>query len=243
MRYTSEMENNTTSTIHFKKIIIPLIVAVIIVGFGTYLYFPQIFSKILNATKEVEVKTELELQQQVADIVATKDFSQCNKVSDEIYKVVCVNNIALNLAQETQDLSYCQKIDNTLVPISDCERQIIFTKSVTKGDIKVCEETKDAAIKEECITGYWQAKAFNEGNTALCENIGNEFGKNYCYDSYLFSNKFQNNVSGFDCRSLKDIQTQEDCKNYKKVPSPSVSCGELRSMLFSNYCAINNGKF
>jgi hypothetical protein len=237
------MENNTSSQIPLKNIIVSIIIAGIVLGFGTYLYFPEVFSKFFNATKKPEVKTELQLQQQVADIVATKDFSQCSKVSDAMYKVVCVNNIALNLAQETQDLSYCQKIDNALVPISDCERQIIFTKSVTKGDVSVCGETNDATIKEECIAGFWQAKAFNEGNTTLCENISNEFGKNYCYDNYLFSDKFQNNISGFDCRSFKDIQTQEDCKNYKKMPSQSVSCGELRSMLFSNYCSINDRKF
>lgn len=236
------MENNNSSPSHFKNILAPLIVAVIVVGFGAYLYFPQILSKFLNTTKVVEVKTELELQQQVADIVATKDFSQCSKVSDLIYKVVCVNNIALNLAQETQDLSYCQKIDNNLVPISDCERQIIFTKSVTKGDVKVCEETNDAMIKEECITGYWQTKAYKEGNTALCENIGNEFGKNFCYDNYLFNTTFLKNISGYDCRSFKDTQTQEDCKTYKKTASNGM-CEGLSSMLFTNYCAVNNEKF
>lgn len=242
MRYTLLMENNTSSHVPLKNIIVSIIIAVIVLGFGVYLYFPEVFLKFSSATKAPEVKTELELQQQVADIVATKDFSQCGNVSDAMYKVVCVNNIALNLAQETQDLSYCQKIDNALVPISDCERQIIFTKSVTKGDVAVCSETNDAVIREECIAGFWQTKAFNEGNTKLCENIGNEFNKNYCYDNYLFNTTFLKNVSGFDCRSFKDAQTQKDCKTYKKLSAGSM-CEGLSSMLFTNHCAITNGKF
>lgn len=236
------MENNNPSPSHFKNIFVPLIITVIIVGFGSYLYFPQILSRIFNTIQKPEIKTELELQQQVADIVATKDFLQCSEVSDALYKVVCVNNIALNLAQETQDLSYCQKIDNNLVPISDCERQIIFTKSIVKNDVKVCEETTNTTIKEECITGYWQAKAYKEGNTALCENVSNEFGKNFCYDNYLFNTAFLKNVSGYDCRSFKDAQMQEDCKIYKKTIVNGM-CENLHSMLFTNYCAINNGKF
>lgn len=232
------MENNTSSQIPLKNIIVSIIIAGIVLGFGTYLYSPEVFSKFFNATKKPEVKTELQLQQQVADIVATKDFSQCSKVSDALYKVVCVNNIALNLAQETQDLSYCQKIDNNLVPISDCERQIIFTKSVTKGDVSVCGETNDATIKEECITGFWQERAFKEGNITLCENIIGEFHKNYCYDNYLFNKNYLGNMSGFDCRLFKDAQTKEDCLNYKKISSQGNMCEGLNSMLFSNHCAF-----
>jgi len=55
---------------------------------------------------EPEANAELQLQEQAGAIIKTKDFNRCDEIKDEMYHTVCINNIALNLAQETQDISY-----------------------------------------------------------------------------------------------------------------------------------------
>ena len=116
-----------------------ILLIVVLLAIAPFFYFRK---------QTVEVRDEkIRLQEQVAEIIKTKDFSLCDEMKDKVYFTVCNNNIALNLAQERSDLSYCQKIDNTLVLIEECERQVIFKKSLLKENIEVCDETQNHKLK------------------------------------------------------------------------------------------------
>lgn len=73
----------------------------------------------------LSVEDELELQSEVDAIVRSKDYAQCDAVENEMYRKVCVNNIALVLAQETQDVSHCDRVDGSMVPRRYCEEMIV----------------------------------------------------------------------------------------------------------------------
>ena len=77
------------------------------------------------------------------DIIKGGDIEKCNTIESEYEKAICINNIALNLAQETMDISYCERVDNKLVSRDECERQIILEllckieRSITRRQLYV----------------------------------------------------------------------------------------------------------
>lgn len=216
---------------------------VIAVGLVVLRYYD--FSKTVSE-KKIIINTETEggeikLQEQAADIIKSKDFSRCDEISDPTYKTVCVNNIAMNVAQETGDVSYCDKMDNKLVPKEDCERQAVFAKSVENEDIKVCEGATIELVRRDCENGLWQSLAFKRGDIKLCENIKTENEKNYCHDNYLLNKEFAGKINKLDCNSLREVQAQEDCRQVKK--NAAQACRAVQSTLFTDYCSQNKFRF
>lgn len=226
-----------------KALFIIFLILIGAVGLLFYNFSKPIPKKEVAINTESSAEGELKLQEQAAEIIKSKDFFKCNEISNPTYRVVCINNIALNLAQETGDLSHCEKIDNKLIPQEDCERQIIFTKSVEKEDIRVCGETKNEALKKECEAGLWQSLAFKKEDSKLCENISTEYDQNYCYDNLVFNKEFLNNASGFDCGLFRDEKVQNDCNKYKKDTIGKEGCVNLTSSLFLSHCLANNINF
>lgn len=230
------------------KIKFAILIGVLVLAFLTvYLYKTPIlnfFQKEITEQKEkIEPKTELQLQEQAGEIIKMKDFKRCDEIKDETYKTVCINNIALNLAQEKQDISYCQKIDDKLIPIKDCERQVIFTKSLEKEDINICKETQNQEIQKQCQDSFWPSLALAKNDVNLCNNALAEQEKSFCRDNYLFQKEFVQDAKVFVCEKFNDIQVGEDCKNFKEnigEPKTPELCANLKSNLFLNYCLMNN---
>lgn len=185
-----------------------------------------------------EANAEIKLQEQAGAIIKTKDFNRCDEIKDEMYRTVCINNIALNLAQETQDISYCQKIDNKLVPIRDCEAQIIFQKFLDKEDINVCKETKNQELQKQCQESFWPSLALKKENIKLCDQVEIEKERNYCHDNYLFQKEFIQDAANFKCAEFFDKQVQLDCKAYQANSKQLTmeTCGKFKSNLFLNFC-------
>jgi len=196
---------------------------------------PPATSNFTNISEE----DELALQQKVALIIKTKDFRKCESVNSELYRKVCINNIALNLAKETGDISYCQMVDNELIPISECEREAIFDYSLQKEDITICNKTKNSELKRECYQNFWPRLAMKKKNPQLCENIVNQSEKNLCYDKYLFFTEFVKSPPNFSCIKFRDLGVREDCEIYKQSLKKRVSgniCEMFSTNLFKNYC-------
>ncbi len=223
-----------------------LVIALPLVFLAIYFYYQLAGKQEITKPVKTEVETELQLQEQAGEIIKTKDFKRCDEIKDETYQIVCVNNIALNLAEETQDISYCQKIDNTLVSIEGCERQVIFKKSLGDEDIGVCGETQNQKIQKECQDGFWLKLALKKDNATLCNNHQAEQEINYCRDSYVFQKEFIQNLTNFSCEKFADKQVEADCIVYKKNldkntdRTGSMICRSLKSDLFLNYCLLNN---
>lgn len=223
-----------------KLIIVISVILVVVAGLVVLKYYD--FSK-TSSDKEIIMNTETEegeskLQEQAADIIKAKDFSRCDEISDPTYKAVCVNNIALNIAQETGDASYCDRMDNKLVPKEDCERQAVFAKSVENEDIKVCGGATMESVRRDCENGLWQSLAFKRGSIKLCENIKTENERNYCHDNYVLNKRYAGKIDKLNCILLEDIQTREDCKKVKE--DVGQACRATQSILFADYCSQNN---
>jgi len=187
---------------------------------------------------EPEANAELQLQEQAGAIIKTKDFNRCDEIKDEMYHTVCINNIALNLAQETQDISYCQKIDNKLVPIRDCESQVIFKKSLDKESIAICDETKDQELQKQCRNSFWPSLALKKQDNKLCDNIQTEPEKTFCYDNYVLQKEFTQDAANFKCTEFSDKQVRLDCTSYQANSKQLTMemCNQFKSGLFLNFC-------
>jgi len=192
-------------------------------------------------TGPMTVEEEIKLQEKAAEIIKAGDFNKCQEIENQIYRTVCINNIALNLAQERQDISYCQKLDDELVSIAGCERQVLFTKSQDKEDINVCSETKNSEIQKECQKSFWPSLALNKKDIDLCDNIIVEQEKNSCRDNYLLKQEFAKSESDFDCQRFYSQQVKSDCQIYKEniLNKKSIACNIFESDLFLNYCRLS----
>ena len=180
--------------------------------------------------------TEQELQEQAAEIIKTKNLEACQQIDDKLYKTVCTNNIALNLAKEKQDVSYCQELDDKLVSIANCERQVLFEKSLELENISVCDEAQTTEVKDECKDAFWLSLALKKEDVVVCENAGSE--KDACSDNYLFRVGFEGDQTDFDCTKFVQEDVKRDCEFYQE--NNSNSCSEFESSLFVDYCFINN---
>jgi hypothetical protein len=231
---------------HKKLTIISLMIVFILFILVIYFYYkPFLKSKTLKSDlSQEETKRILKLQEQVGEIIKFNDFGKCDEVKDEYYKRVCINNIAFNLAKEKQDISYCQKLDNKLLYTEDCERQILLPKAIDKEDIKVCSETRNKGIKQNCEQDFWTFLAIKKENINLCNNYLNYEEKIFCYDQYIFEKEFaykKNNIKDFDCSKFQNKDIENDCKLYKEnldKRRPNF-CYQLKSNLFVGYCMRN----
>ena len=232
------------------KFILLIFLGVLILFFVGLLYFYRepVLNFIFKPDGQSNIQTgpltaeeEIKLQEKAAEIIKTGDFDKCQEIENQIYRTVCINNIALNLAQEKQDISYCQKLDDELVSIAGCERQVLFTKSQDKEDINVCNETKNSEIQKECQESFWPSLALNKKDINLCNNITVEQEKNSCRDNYLFKQEFTKSESDFDCQRFYSQQVKSDCQIYKEniLNKKSIACNIFESDLFLNYCQLS----
>ncbi len=182
---------------------------------------------------------EIELQQQVAVLIKSKDFSSCSQVDDNLYKKVCVNNIALNLAYEKLDITYCQKLDDELVSIDDCVSTVAFQGAIENNDITFCKDIIDDELQKDCEVSFYQQMSIIDENVALCDNLEEDLRVN-CVNSYYLQTEFAVDLDNFACSKLIGDDLQSDCEIMKNAES-NFSCSSLKSYEVSSYCQSRFG--
>jgi len=182
-------------------------------------------------------RTELQIQEQLGDLIKGGNFDDCKKIGNAYYETVCINNIALQLAQERLDVSYCQKIDNKLIPIADCERQVIFRKAVDREDIAVCDETKNEELRVQCRADFLLSLAFKKNDIRVCEQETAPERRTECVDTYMFQKEYVSNPTGFHCSRFLGDSVRQDCNAVETFQGREFDkCLGLQSNLFTNYC-------
>lgn len=187
-------------------------------------------------TPEIEVA----LQEEITPLIKAGDMSACQNIQNEMYKKVCINNIALNKAYETKDISYCQYLDNELIPRADCERKIIFEKSITEESITACSEASDEALRLECENGYYFGLATKNNDPSICTKAADA---GYCTDSYWLQ-QFMIDPSKVSCTSFSKDDVRNDCAKIKSLASSNFSnkddfmkvCQTQKTDFFSMAC-------
>lgn len=185
-----------------------------------------------------ETEKELKLQEQVSEIIKTKDFTQCDKINDATNKTVCVNNIALNLAQEKQDVSYCQKIDDKLIPRAECKWQIVSTKALEKENIEVCKEAQNKEIQTQCAANFYNSLALKKNDIEICNQLKDNEKTDNCYNTFLIVKDFTRDSGKFDCLVLRGNAIQKDCKKVQEFIKTRKGniCAEVKNPLFLPFC-------
>lgn len=195
----------------------------------------------LKDTLAIEKSAEQKLQDQVAMIVESKNMDRCKEIQDKTYQIVCQNNIAMNLAQEKQDPTYCQKVDGNLISVEECDRRVMGAKMSKATSIDVCQQALTEAVRKECESNLLADLSQKKGDISICDGSKTVEDKDDCYDNYIFQNDFFPNADGFQCAKFHKKETQSDCKiyqeNYKKADFNP--CQSLKSKEFYLFCMIS----
>lgn len=239
---------NFSSHSHILRIILLLALVFIIFITASYFVKPYFSQKSLTPEKEIE------FQKQAGEIIKTKDFSSCNAIKNEMYQSVCVNNIALNLAQETKDISYCLKLDNKLVPIAECERQIVSQLSLEKEDKAICQTATDETVAKGCEEFYLFGLANKKQDPDICDQDPDKTKADQCWNAYHVQKTLSpQGLSGagtapsLGCSILRGADAKADCvliSEAKKDNNPQkleMSCQNLKTQLFFRICFIPQG--
>jgi len=200
---------------------------------------------IQKSSQEASVGKDQTVEQRVADIIKTGNFGLCQEIKDQTFRTVCTNNIALNLAKEKKDVSYCQKLDNHLVPIADCEQEVIHDKALEEENISICGQASDESVRNLCRENFYLELSLIKNDINICNQIQKEDQSEYCYNSYLVNKKFRSNIKGFDCLQLEGNDVRAECKKMQdligttntmqKFPDNEL-CFQFKTSLFNDYC-------
>lgn len=215
-----------------------VIVILIVAGYFAKPYFSK---------QPLSAEQELDLQKQAADAIKTKDFSACRAIKNEMYRVVCVNNIAINLAQETGDISYCSKIDGKLVPVSECESSAIMKLSAGKEDITICSQASEETTRTACQSAFYSSLAQKKNDPSVCDQNPDKIAAAACYNGFILSGFLSSGLSDAEaltCESFRGEDTRKDCESLKtvlgKVPPPPLefaeACRAVISPVFKPLC-------
>jgi hypothetical protein len=216
-----------------KNYIIIAILAVIIIG-GWLLFS--------NKTQPLTVEQELSLQEQAGAIIDTGDIKACDQIDNDMYKSVCRNNIALELAQKNLDISQCKSIENETTRES-CISEIASKNAIQNKSVEECLSIKNEVSRSQCTEQYYMNIGANksEGNNR-CDDIADAAGKTLCQDTATLYSGFSSNPKNFDCSKFKSEDSVSDCNAYQQVtanqPGPvSAFCGYFKTGLFKRFCS------
>lgn len=224
-----------------KKIIVIILITLAILISTAFFYF-------IIFRKETGLKvspSESDLQKQLSEVVENKNFAKCDEIKDDFYKKVCVNNVAVELAKENLDLSYCEKVDGELISESYCQEQVLFLKFEKEETGEFCKELQDASEQENCLINFYNRLALKKDDADICQNIANTKQAELCHDSYIVSKIFAQNQGKIDCSLLKNNDAKSDCENIKPnilssdptlPPKMNEKCLLLKTGIFTPYC-------
>lgn len=206
----------------------------------TSLRFPGSADKSTSDTV-LSTQDELKLQEVVAPLIASGDMKTCEQIDNAMYRSVCVNNIALKKAEETNDITYCRYLDGDLIPEETCEQQVVFRKSIDEGNTNACAETKNDALKRECEDSFPIRLALEKNDPSLCDRspIPSE-----CRDIVALG-RFSADPKSLDCASFSTEDAKTDCSSLRPLfllAAPDIAklretCTDVKSPLFARVCS------
>ena len=188
---------------------------------------------------------ELALQEQIAPLIKAGDMAACNQVQNALYRAVCIDNIAMSKAQQTQDISWCQYLDSNLVSIESCEQPILFAKAAQTGDETVCSETQDKTLQDECRSNFFILLASKEQNPNICDRQTDPTKADQCWNEFYVRKSLTATTSpakSLDCSVFRGSAVQADCSSLKKAFSTnnpqtfSNACQSQKTTVFRQIC-------
>lgn len=193
-----------------------------------------------NSSTDLTPEIETALQNQIAPLIAAGDSAACNSITDASYKQVCKNNIAINQAKKTGDVSFCKNVDNVMVPRSFCESQIVLEKSVSTNNIQVCMEATDTTVQKSCTDAFNQRTEAGNSIPSMCD--ASEAGASCRLNEVLLS--LTQAPQTTNCSKLTVVNEKTECAALKEVLIKDIFdvnaltkvCEGFETTFFKNVC-------
>lgn len=227
------------------KIIIASVASVFVLVVAVYFGKPEWFQK--NLTPD----GEFTLQKEAADIIKTKDSTECQSITNPLYRTVCVNNIVLNKARETLNAEECKNLDDKLISIENCIQEITLLVAAKNENPSLCTALTDSVAINACKLRTVTAIAYKMNDSKLCESYElNENDSDRCYNNILLAPKPNSSdvkfsIKNIDCGLFKGNSAQSDCKIFKEIVSGKTTdfltaCTPLKTNEFKTMCYMNS---
>lgn len=233
--------HNTMQPFFKKTPVVALSIAVIAVGLAVWAFSAPMGQ--ISSGQPARQKTAAD---KVGDAIATKDLASCDAfkgvpaTDGADYYVICRNNIALTLAQEKHDPSYCDDLDGTLMSVSDCKRNVTVN-SATGGDLSACSAIASSTMQTACVTTYWAGQATRAKDPTLCSHITDSNLAAACGQQVLVAELVQN-PAAFSCDQLSG-SLQSDCQLLQSaIKNKSIaSCSGILDNRIRSACSPSAG--
>lgn len=121
-------------------------------------------------------------QEELGKIIEQKDLTACDKIPTEKDSVICRNTIALILAKEKLDASFCEKLDNKENQ-ANCQKMVFYEKAEREG-VQVCQQAGTEEEKRDCEKEYYLTMAIQKNDAVQCVNLKNEEDINKCQEDF-----------------------------------------------------------
>ena len=196
---------------------------------------------LFKSQNNASLSQEEAIAQEVSKIVAKGDFDACNKINNEEYKIICKNNVALELASKELDAKWCLELDDERIGREDCVSSIILQKAVEQDDIDICREAEELGYinsVELCSANFLVTKAIRENKKEYCDGINNETYKDNCEKQVFMASFFKDPINT-NCQNLENFGIEQSvCEEYKKTKA----CDLIDNSLLMINCMIANGE-
>lgn len=193
-----------------------------------------LFVLVVIAAYVLKPPERLTTQELVAKIVASGRLSRCAQVHGAIidgidYETVCRNNVSYQLALKTLDVSYCEKLDDIMVPREACAGSVLLRKVVQERNLSVCEAAGVAeTVRRRCEIVYWTKRAIRENDIAICAGDSVPSGGKTACEWDFWNEAILANPVNISCNGLPKL-LENDCANFKRavVDKNADFCGVI----------------
>lgn len=243
--YKMYTEPMTSSFFLQHKLLCGIVAGVLLLAIaagGTLLVINKQAPAEVVVTEESQVLSEadeLKLQEEVGILIESGDIQACEQIADEMYKSVCINNIALEKAEETKDISWCQLLDGELVSVSSCETPYVTDAAIAATDVSICATASATESKSDCTLAYAYSVSLSTSAPNVCDEVLTGEQADGCWNSYYVESGLS--ADSFACPLLRGEDAQADCQVFTSAMlSPETSlqttCQSLTSSLFMTAC-------
>ncbi len=189
-----------------------------------------------------EEKANQEKQAKVAELIKTGKLEECAKAKRIViqgvdYETVCRNNVALNLALDRLDPSFCDKLDGNLLSIASCKNRVWAAKFANVKELAQCDEAPTGELKSTCQVLYWLNGAVQHDDVTLCDHLTESQTKTECRNSF-FLNRLASNPREARCENFS-APLKQDCETLEKAlstPKNSQGCLRIRDVRLQSFC-------
>jgi hypothetical protein len=224
-----------------KFVLAALGITAVIVMLAAIFFFDQ-GSGVMNRLTGPAPATEAELQEQIAPLIKAGDMKACDQVKNEMYRSVCINNIALDKAEETNDIAYCRYLDDKLVSQASCERRILIGSALESEDVASCSRTDDASLREECEQGFFFGLAQKKKDPKICDQDADKTKADQCWNGYHARMMSVPGAEAPACSVFRGGDVQTDCTALLAARADSEKmatvCGDQLTDTFAATCLL-----